>query len=443
MDVSSGSLPGRRHRIRQALGRFWAPYRSVPMLGWLLAALVAVLMERFLGLPLARLLGMAKIPALFGIVFILDAPILFPIALAYMLLIYFIPIGLVARFTAPLANRAARWLASYPTVVSTILHLLILYGVLELWTSITDYRLLVARFTMIAIMATLSLNVVNGYMGEFSCSHPGFMALGAYTASVFTIVLFVSDNRFGEALLPPALGPFLFPISLVLGGLVAAVGALLVAIPSFRTRGDYLAIISLAFMFIVKSLFENMEVVGGARGISNQPNYSTLPIVFIWTVISIWIINNFVRSTIGKALNAVRDGELAASAMTVDTRKTKMTAFLFAAFWAGVSGGLFAHVIRYINPDTFGIRKLAEVLAMVYLGGLNSVTGSIVGAVGLSLISEALRPLEIYKWIIIPIMLILIMIFRPSGLVAFRDFDVGKMLQPKDEPLEEVDHAAA
>jgi len=100
MDVSSGSLPGRRHRIRQALGRFWAPYRSVPMLGWLLAALVAVLMERFLGLPLARLLGMAKIPALFGIVFILDAPILFPIALAYMLLIYFIPIGLVARLRA-------------------------------------------------------------------------------------------------------------------------------------------------------------------------------------------------------------------------------------------------------------------------------------------------------------------------------------------------------
>ncbi|OUC08298.1 ABC transporter permease [Litorilinea aerophila] len=429
--------------MRQRLGRFWAPYRSVPMLGWLVAALVAVLLEQSLGLPLARGLGLVRIPALFGVAIILDAPILFPAVLAYVLLIYLIPIALVARYTAPLANRMARWLTSYPMVVGALVHLLILYGVLHIWTGVSDYRLLVARFTMIAIIATLSLNVVNGYMGEFSCSHPGFMALGAYTASVFNILLFVSDNRFGEALLPPVLGPFLFPFSLILGGLVAAAGALLVAIPSFRTRGDYLAIISLAFMFIVKSLFENLEVVGGARGLSNQPNYSTLPVVFVWTVLSIWIINNFVRSTVGKALNAVRDGELAASAMTVDTRKTKMTAFLFAAFWAGVSGGLFAHVIRYINPDTFGIRKLAEVLAMVYLGGLNSVVGSMVGAVGLSLISEALRPLEIYKWIIIPIILILTMIFRPSGMVAFREFDVGAILQPKDEPEKDVDYAAA
>ncbi|MCC9078124.1 branched-chain amino acid ABC transporter permease [Litorilinea aerophila] len=443
MDVTPGSLPNRWRRIRQRLGRFWAPYRSVPMLGWLVAALVAVLLEQSLGLPLARGLGLVRIPALFGVAIILDAPILFPAVLAYVLLIYLIPIALVARYTAPLANRMARWLTSYPMVVGALVHLLILYGVLHIWTGVSDYRLLVARFTMIAIIATLSLNVVNGYMGEFSCSHPGFMALGAYTASVFNILLFVSDNRFGEALLPPVLGPFLFPFSLILGGLVAAAGALLVAIPSFRTRGDYLAIISLAFMFIVKSLFENLEVVGGARGLSNQPNYSTLPVVFVWTVLSIWIINNFVRSTVGKALNAVRDGELAASAMTVDTRKTKMTAFLFAAFWAGVSGGLFAHVIRYINPDTFGIRKLAEVLAMVYLGGLNSVVGSMVGAVGLSLISEALRPLEIYKWIIIPIILILTMIFRPSGMVAFREFDVGAILQPKDEPEKDVDYAAA
>jgi len=189
-------------------------------------------------------------------------------------------------------------------------------------------------------------------------------------------------------------------------------------------------------MFIVKSLFANMEMVGGARGISNQPNYASLPVVFIWTVLSIWIINNFVRSTMGKALNAVRDGELAANAMTVDTRKTKMVAFLFAAFWAGVAGGLFAHVLRYINPDSFGIRKLAEVLAMVYFGGLNSVTGSIVGAVGFSLISEALRPLEILKWIFIPIMFILIMIFRPTGLVAFTDFDVEKLFRPKHSQME-------
>lgn len=433
MTTISASWPTTRERIRAALQRVWGPYRSVPLLGWLFAALVAVGLEQLVGLYLARMLGMSKIPALFGALVILDTPVLIPSVLIFLILIYILPIGIVARFTAPFANKIAAKLMSYPLIVTALIHLVLLYSVLYIWCEISDYRVLIARLAMIAIILTLSLNVVNGYMGEFSCSHPGFMALGAYVASVFTLVLFVSDNQFGESILPSALGPFLFPIALILGGLVAAVGALLVAIPSFRTRGDYLAIISLAFMFIVKSLFENLEVVGGARGISNQPNYASLPVVFVWTVLSIWIINNFVRSTMGKALNAVRDGELAANAMTVDTRKTKMVAFLFAAFWAGVAGGLFAHVLRYINPDSFGIRKLAEVLAMVYFGGLNSVTGSIVGAVGLTMISEALRPLEIYKWIIIPVMLILIMIFRPTGLIAFTEFNIEKLFQPKDK----------
>jgi len=443
MSTDSVSLPTTRNRFRAALSKFWQPYRSVPLLGWLLAALIAVGLEQFVGYPLARVLGMSKVPALFGALVVLSDPILIPSAVLYLILIYFLPMGIVARLSTSITNRIAAKLMEYPTIVTAVIHLLLMYGVLQIWCNISDYRVLVARLAMIAIILTLSLNVVNGYMGEFSCSHPGFMSLGAYVASAFTIILFVSENQFGEALLPPALGPFLFPVALILGGVISALGALLVAIPSFRTRGDYLAIISLAFMFIVKSLFENLEIVGGARGISNQPNYASLPVVFVWTVLAIWIINNFVRSTIGKALNAIRDGELAANAMTVDTRKTKMVAFLFAAFWAGVAGGLFAHVLRYINPDSFGIRKLAEVLAMVYFGGLNSVTGSIVGAVGLSLISEALRPLDIYKWIIIPIMLILIMIFRPTGLIAFTEFNVEKLFQPKDVTSKGEHHAAA
>jgi branched-chain amino acid transport system permease protein len=291
--------------------------------------------------------------------------------------------------------------------------------------------LLVLKLTMIAVMLTLSINVINGYMGEFSCSHPGFMALGAYAASAVTLGLLVKDPMFGDAWLPPILGPFLYPLALIFGGLVAAAGALVVAIPSFRTRGDYLAIISLAFMFIVKSMVENMEWVGGPRGLSNQPDWSTLPVVFVWMVLCIWVINNFVRSILGKALNAVRDNETAANAMTVNTRKTKITAFMLGAFWAGVAGGLFAHVMRFINPGTFSIQRLAEILAMVYFGGLNSVVGSIVGAVSINLISEMLRPLEIYKWIVIPLILILVMIFRPPGLIAFREFDVKKILRPK------------
>jgi len=235
----------------------------------------------------------------------------------------------------------------------------------------------------------------------------------------------------------------MFPLALIFGGMVAALGAIFIAIPSFRTRGDYLAIISLAFLFIVKSLIENLEVVGGPRGLSSQPDYATLPTVFLWTVACVWMINNFVRSTLGKALNAVRDDETAADAMTVNTRRTKIVAFMFAAFWAGVAGGLFAHVLRYVNPGTFGIQKLAEVLAMVYFGGLNSVYGSIVGAVSISALGEALRPLEIYKWIIIPLLLILVMIFRPTGLIAFKEFNVRKLMSPKQKIVSETSYGPA
>jgi branched-chain amino acid transport system permease protein len=474
MTVNNETMSAKGKGARLLWSRMRAQFSRVPLLGWLLAALIAVILEQLVGTPLARVLGMSKMPVLFGVVIILkplgllagyltalfawvqgstanlppfplesmlEQLALIPAAIIYVLLIYVLPIAVLARLTVTLTNRLASKLLSLHMLVSVVIHLGLLYATLHIWAQgpeSVDYRLLVARLTLIAVMVTLSLNVVNGYMGEFSCSHPGFMALGAYAASVFTVVLFVQDNKFGAPLLPPELGPFAFPIGLILAGAVSAIGALLVAVPSFRTRGDYLAIISLAFMFIVKSLFENLEVVGGARGLGGQPDWAGLPTVFIWTVICIWTINNFVRSTLGKALNAVRDGEMAADAMTVDTRRTKMVAFLFAAFWAGVAGGLFAHVLRYVNPGTFDLKKLAEVLAMVYFGGLNSVVGSVVGAVGYNLLGEALRPLELWKWVIIPILLILVMIFRPTGLIAFREFDVKKLLEPRWKVEKEV-----
>jgi branched-chain amino acid transport system permease protein len=302
-----------------------------------------------------------------------------------------------------------------------------------MWAGINDYRVLVVKLTMIAIILTISLNVINGYQGEFSCSHPGFMALGAYASSTLTLLLFANDKMFGEPLLDPALGPWLFPLILIIGGGVAALGSLIVAIPSFRTRGDYLAIISLAFLFIVKSAIENLEIIGGPRGMSSQPNYATLAVVFVWMSLCIWTIHNFTTSVMGKALNAVRDNEPAANSMTVNTRKTKMTAFMFGAFWAGVAGGLFAHVLRYVNPGTFGLQKLAEILAMVYFGGLNSIYGSIVGAVSISVLSEALRPLELFKWIIIPLILILVMIYRPHGLISFTELNVKEVMRPRNK----------
>jgi len=405
----------------------------IPLLAWLLGALVAAGLEQWVGIDVAWGVGLPKIPVLFGLVTMLKSPVLIPGILAYVLSIYLIPLFLVARITAPLANKVAAWLLEKPLVISLMVHLLIIFGIMHIWSDISDYRNLTVRLTLIAVMMTLSLNVINGYMGEFSCSHPGFMALGAYVTSIFTVGLFVTDKLFGQAILPAWLGPWLFPVALICGGFAAAIGALAIAIPSFRTRGDYLAIISLAFMFIVKSVIENSEFVGGPRGLSSQPDYADLTTVFVVAAICLWMINNFVTSILGKATNAVRDDETAAEAMTVNTRRTKMVAFMFAAFWAGVAGGLFAHVLRYVNPGTFGLQKLAEVLAMVYFGGLNSVYGSIVGAVGISLLGEALRPLEILKWIIIPLLLILVMIYRPTGLVAFKEFDMRRILRPKQD----------
>ncbi|HSC70579.1 MAG TPA: branched-chain amino acid ABC transporter permease, partial [Candidatus Methylomirabilis sp.] len=355
---------------------FRAGWTRVPLLGWLFGAFLAVMLERLAGAPLALAIGLPKVPALFGLDIMLKKPLLLPNAALYVLLIYGLPVGMATRASIAPANRLAGVLLRLPLAFTTTVYLGLLYAIFHVWAEVSDYRDLVVRLTLISIMLTLSLNVINGYMGEFSCSHPGFMALGAYCTSVFTLGMFVDTRFFGTALLPPSLGPILFPVALVLGGCLAAAGAMLVAIPSFRTRGDYLAIISLAFLFIVKSLIENLEYVRGPRGLSGQPDWANLPTVFAWTAVCVWSINNFVRSTLGKALNAVRDNEMAADAMTVDTRRTKMVAFLFSAFWAGIAGGLFAHVLRYVNPGTFGIQNLAEVLAMVYFGGLNSVYGS-------------------------------------------------------------------
>jgi len=434
MDPQASTPPQKKKGVKTRLLGFIA---GIPLIGWLLGIFAAVLAEYFLGDLISYYLGLPKIPVLFGFLTVLKKPLLIPGTIGYLILVYGLPVCIIVKSLQKPANRLAAFLDNRRVTVAALVHLGLLYGALHLWAEMSDYRLLVLKLTMIAIMLTLSINVINGYMGEFSCSHPGFMALGAYTASTVTLLLFANDRQFGDALLPQALGPYFFPLALIAGGIAAALGALVIAIPSFRTRGDYLAIISLAFLFIVKSLIENLEFVGGPRGMSSQPHYATLPVVFVVMVLCIWIINNFVRSTMGKALNAVRDNELAAEAMTVNTRKTKIVTFMFGAFWAGVAGGLFAHVLRYVNPGSFGIQRLAEILAMVYFGGLNSVTGSIVGAVSINILSEVLRPLEIYKWIIIPLLLILVMLFRPTGLISFTEFKPKELMKPKQVVVEE------
>ena len=394
-------------------------FSGIPVQAWVLGFLVAVTLERLVGDAIAGPLGLGKIPRLFGLRYMIKSPLLIPSTIAYLLAIYLVPLSVVARVTSPLIRRL-------PDRLSMLLLLVAIYGALHVWGGLDEYRLLVLQFILVSILLTVSLNLVNGYMGEFSCARAGFMAMGAYVTSIVTVGAFVYDDVFGPPWLPPALVrfgfPIGFPIALIIGGLVTALCALAVAIPAFRARGDYLGIITLAFGFIIKSLFENLEVVGGPRGFMNQPKWAGLPVTFAWTIVGVWVMRNYVSSILGKGTQGVRDDWTAADVMTVNPRRVKVVTFMLSAFWAGVAGGLFAHVMGYINPGTFGIMKTAEVLAMLYLGGLNSISGSILGATVYQFLIEALRPFGIAKWMVIPLLLIVFMIRRPWGVIPFREF---------------------
>jgi len=296
-----------------------------------------------------------------------------------------------------------------------------------------EYWQLVLLFMGVNIILTVSLNLVNGYMGEFSCGHAGFMAVGAYVTSILTVWLFADDKVFGLPVLPTAWAIPLFPVALIIGAIVAALMGLLVAFPSFRTRGDYLAIITLAVNYIIKSGIENMEFIGGPRGfvgmkrvMNGMGDVFDAPWLLIWTfigmIVTILIIRNFMSSTLGKGVEAIREDEIAAELMSVNTRRVKLIVFMISCGLAGLAGGLFAHGPGgYINPGTFTILKSTEVMVMVYLGGMGSISGSIISAIGFTLLLEVLRPLGMYKWVVIPLLLVVMMLRRPTGILGNKE----------------------
>jgi branched-chain amino acid transport system permease protein len=263
----------------------------------------------------------------------------------------------------------------------------------------------------INVILAASLNLVNGYMGEFSVGHAGFMAVGAYVASMLTIAAF-----------PAGLSDWLFPLAVAGGGAGAALVGMVVAIPSFRTRGDYLAIVTLAFNMIVKSVLENIDAVGGPRGVLGIQRLTTLPWIFFWSAAALWVIRNFVYSNHGRGVLSIREDEIAGELMGVDTRRVKLLAFVVSAFFAGVAGGLFAHLLQFINPRMFDILKSTDILIMVYLGGIGSIAGSILGATIFTVLLELLRPLEVWRMVLMPLVLVLLMIFRPRGIMGLREF---------------------
>ncbi|MES9997613.1 branched-chain amino acid ABC transporter permease [Desulfovibrio aminophilus] len=290
----------------------------------------------------------------------------------------------------------------------------------------------VIMFMAINVIMSSSLNLVNGNMGEFSCGHGGFMCVGAYVGSLLSMLLFTNSKLFGAALLPPATAIFLFPIVLLGAGVVAALAGIIVAVPSFKTRGDYLAIITLAVNYIVISAIQNLDVIGGPRGLTGmRPAIAAmggvvdLPWMMIWVLIgcfgSVFLIRRYISSTYGKGVNAVCQDEIAAEIMSVNTNRIKLVTFMISSGLAGVAGALYAHVVGYLNPGSFDILKSTEAMVMVYLGGMGSLSGSVISAVVFTILLEALRPLQIYKWVIVPLILILLMQFRPEGIMGNKE----------------------
>ena len=294
------------------------------------------------------------------------------------------------------------------------------------------YTLSVLMFMGVNVILSTSLNLVNGNMGEFSCGHAGFMCVGAYVSSILGVWLFAKDKVFGAPVLDPELALFAFPFIILAGGLAAALAGLLVAIPSYKTRGDYLAIITIAANYIIISAIENIGFIGGSRGFMGMKRVITamediaflpwMPMwVFAFTIFCVWMIRRYVSSTFGKGVNAISQDEVAAEIMSVNTNKIKTVTFMVSSGLAGIGGGLFAYIIGYVNPGSFNILKSTEVMVMVYLGGMASLSGAILSAILFTIMLELLRPLQIIKWVVIPLVLIIVMQFRPEGLMGNRE----------------------
>lgn len=272
--------------------------------------------------------------------------------------------------------------------------------------------------SMVTIIMVTSLNLVTGFMGEFSLGHAGFMSIGAYSSAVVTLML---DDKG----IP---GIVLFVIAIFIGGIASGIIGFLVGIPALRLRGDYLAIVTIAVAEIVRVAFCNFPATGGGKTLSGISKVSDVHLVFIVMVISVCIMYMFVRSRFGRVVTAIREDYIAASASGINVTKYKIMTFTISALFAGVAGAIYAHYMTAMIPNTFSFMKSAEYLTMAILGGAGSLTGSIIGAAVLSALPEMLRDFSIYRMLAYSVVLVLIMIFRPSGIFGKYEFSLPRVL---------------
>jgi branched-chain amino acid transport system permease protein len=327
-------------------------------------------------------------------------------------------------------KRLPWWLRDflYATVfIAVLIGISYAFGIIRI-SGIVYYQRIIILMGINIILA-VSLNIISGHAGQFSLGHAGFMAIGAYFAAFLTVYYFMPYvNRFPEGTQQWVMQNALLLVAILVGGVAAAVAGYLVGLPSLRLRGDYLAIVTLGFGEIIRVVILNIDKIGAARGFSGIPNWANFFWVYLFAGITVLISWRLVQSSVGRAFLAVREDQIAAEAMGVDTTKYKVKAFIIGSFLAGVAGGLFAHFMMYLNPDMFRFLKSFEVVVMVVLGGLGSISGSIVAAIILTFLPEGLRAAKGFlhmekdpRMLIYSITLIVLMLTRPQGLLGRRE----------------------
>lgn len=302
-----------------------------------------------------------------------------------------------------------------------------------------SYPMYVLGLAGINVILAVSLNIVNGLTGQFSLGHAGFMAVGGYVAAAFGVAVTAEYKLLYLSV--AASDTVLFVFATVLGGVAAGIAGLLVGLPSLRLRGDYLAIVTLGFAEIIRVLIENLAVVGGATGLVGIPPLTNLFWIFFWVATAVIFSKRLLDSTHGRALLAIREDEIAAESMGVDTTGYKVRAFVASSFFAGIAGALLGYYLTILTPRDFTFLKSVEVVAMVVLGGLGSISGAVLAALLLTALPEVLRPLQDltgvdFRMVIYASLLIAMMLLRPGGILGTRE--LWNLRRPKKKPIEEV-----
>jgi branched-chain amino acid transport system permease protein len=280
-----------------------------------------------------------------------------------------------------------------------------------------DYFLIITSIAVNVVLA-VSLNVVNGFTGQFSLGHAGFMAVGAYTAAKVSLALAGTRLAFAPEVVSDQLS---FAVALACGMGAAALAGFLVGMPSLRLRGDYLAIVTLGFGEIIRSIIENSSFLGTALGLQGLPKRTNVVWLGVSAIATIVMARRLAISTQGRALFAIREDEVAAEAMGVDTTGYKVRAFTISAAYAGLAGGLVGHAIQLVTPNMFTFIRSIEVVVIVVLGGLGSITGSVITAIVLGAALELLREFQQYRMVIYALMLVVLMLARPQGIFGTRE----------------------